>query len=108
VQSSSTRVKDLPRPKFHQKIRFTKPDSNCGGDGGSDLEGGSSSDEFEEGSSQGSIPRHKLEGGSGEDDDAGASRVVQWTGDDEIYGGSEDEKAGSEIPVEVRLEQGLK
>ena len=101
VKSPSAHVKDLPKPKFaSKKTRFTKPDSHFEGGAGSD----SSSDEFEEGSSQGPITRHMLEEeGDGEDDvDADASRVVQWAGDDEFYDGSEDENAGLEIPVEVR------
>jgi len=109
VQPSSTRVKDLSKPKVASNLGFTKADSNSEGDGGSGPVGdseGFSSDEFEEGSSQGSIIRHRLEErGVAEDDDADASRVVQWAGDDEIYDGSEDEEAGPEIPVEVRLEQ---
>jgi ribosomal RNA-processing protein 36 len=97
---------DFPKPNVGFKFQFTKPDSKSKEDGGSDLdEGESSFDEFEEGSSQGSITRHGLEEGeAGEDDDADAPRVVQWAedGEEEFQGDdSEDEEAGSEISAEV-------
>lgn len=97
---------DFPNSNVGFKFQFTKPDSKSKEDVSDLDEGGSSSDEFEEGSSQGFISKHGLEEGeAGEDDDADAPRVVQWTedGEEEFQGDdSEDKEAGSEISAEVR------
>lgn len=94
---------DFPKSNIGLKSQSTNLDFKSKEDGGSDPEeGATSSDNFEEGSSKGSITR---QGEASEDDDADAPRVVQWVedGEEEFQDDdSEDEEAGSEISAEVR------